>query len=189
MKEIEILVKVLDNKQKALSVLDSYKKVGIKKITDTYFFNSERNELQPDQSGRLTRCLRLRKKENKNFLAYKIDYFNEKGVWLYSDEHETEVADFETMMVILRHLGLEILVEIKNKKHIYLTDKYEIVLEEVENLGLFLEVECLGQVEDDKVLDVKNEIWKFIKSLKMVTEEESNAGKPELMIRKGLGKF
>ena len=60
MKEIEILVKVLDNKQKALSVLDSYKKVGIKKITDTYFFNSERNELQPDQSGRLTMCLRLR---------------------------------------------------------------------------------------------------------------------------------
>jgi predicted adenylyl cyclase CyaB len=45
------------------------------------------------------------------------------------------------MISILTKLGFEELVTVNVVKHIYHTSEYEIVLEEVERLGLFLEVE------------------------------------------------
>ena len=183
MKEIEILVQVLDKKEKVIKILGKFNFVGVKKTLDIYFFDPLRDELKPDAKGALDRCFRLRKKDDKNFLAYKIDRFNENGIWLYSDEHEVEVSNFETIIEILKHLGLEILVEIENEKHTYLTDRYEIVFEEVKNLGLFFEVECLEVTEKGEVVEIKKEIWKFIKSLNIEVGEELNVGKPELMLK------
>jgi len=184
MKEIEILTEVLDDKEKALAILNKLNFIGFKETFDVYFFDPLRQDLKPNKEGGLDRCFRLRQKDDKSFLAYKIDRFDEKGIWLYSDEHEIEVSGFETTIEILKHLGMEILVEIENKKHTFLTDKYEIVLEEVKNLGLFLEVECLEINNDGKVVETKKEIWNFIQSLGIKTGEELNTGKPELMLKK-----
>ncbi len=183
MKEIEILTQVFDDKEKVMKILEKFNFVGVKKTLDVYFFDPLRDELKPDVKGSLNRCFRLRKKDDKNFLTYKIDRFDENGIWLYSDEHEVEVSNFEIVIEILKHLGLEILVEIENQKYIYLTDKYEIVFEEVKNLGLFFEVECLQAEESSKAVEIKKEIWKFIKALNIKVGEELNMGKPELMLK------
>jgi hypothetical protein len=69
-------------------------------------------------------------------------------------------------------------------KYTYVSDEYEIVLEDVKGLGLFLEVEKLDQVSDEEVLETKQHIRDFLTTLDIAFGEEQNAGKPELMLRK-----
>lgn len=181
MKEIEILVQVFDGKKAALAKLRECKRSGTKRTFDLYFFDPKRTNLKPGKNARLRESFRLRKQERKNFLTYKVDHFD-NGAWTHSDEHETEIDDFDIAQKILAHLGLKPLVKIESEKHIFLTDDYEIVLEDVKNLGLFLEVEALAP--SPNVTRTKKRIWKFISSLKINVSKELNAGKPELLLRK-----
>lgn len=184
MKEIEILVEVFDEKEKVLKALSTFEYVGEKKTLDVYFFDPLRKDLQPAEDGRLTRSFRLREKDGKCSMAYKMDNFDEKGIWIYSDEFETSFGDLKTMEEVVKYLGLKELVRIDNTKHTFKTSEYEIVLEEVKDLGLFMEVELLHQVEDSEVLSAKQKIQAFIDALGIHVGEELNAGKPELMLRK-----
>lgn len=180
MEEVEILVKLNETKKKALSKLKKYKEAGIKKVLDVYFFDPKRGNLKQTSSGTLKECFRLRKKGDKNFITYKIDYFNGK-IWSHSDEHETEISSFETAEKIISHLGLKELIRIDNEKRIFETKDFEIVLEDVKNLGLFLEVE--NKNLKGSIKSIKYKILNFIKSLDLRFEEMTQ-GKPELMLRK-----
>lgn len=184
MKEIEILVKVLSPKKKALQSLKRFKFIGSKETIDWYFYDPQRTNLKPSRGGRLTECFRLRQKDKKYLLAYKVDHFNQQGIWQYSDEHEVLVSNLAVMQKIIQHLGLKLLVKVDNIKRTYLTKQYEIVLEEVKGLGLFLEVESLNVPAKASVKTIKQEIWQFIKSLGIKVNPEVNAGKPELLLRK-----
>lgn len=184
MKEIEILIEVKSTKEQVLKALEQFESQGIKKVLDVYFADPLRKELQPDASGRLMNSYRFRLKDNKASVAYKVDHFDNEDQWIYSDEHETEIGNFETALEIQKQLGFAELVRIDNTKYTYTTSDYEIVFEEVKDLGLFLEVEKLAQVPDDQVLATKQEIREFLKALPIEFGEEQNAGKPELMIRK-----
>jgi adenylate cyclase, class 2 len=183
MKEIEILVEVFSDKNKVLEILNRFNFVGEKEVLDVYFYDEKRDALKP-KDGKLTECFRLRKKDKNNYITYKIDHFDDTGTWVYSDEEETEVSDFKVMAKIISHLGLKPLVEIDNIKHTFLTNEYEIVLEEVKGLGLFLEVEKLTVGENEDIIKIKEEILKFINSLGIKTSKELTAGKPELMLKK-----
>jgi predicted adenylyl cyclase CyaB len=183
MNEVEVLIRLSESKEKALKKLNGLEFHGIKKTKDIYFHDPKRNNLTPDKNGRLHECFRLRIKGKDAFLTYKKDFFNKKGNWIHSDECETKIFDTSKMMKLIQKLGFEKLVEIENNKHTFSYGKYEIVFEEVKNLGLFLEVEKHGHVRNDSVLKCKKEIREFIKKLGF-KGEELDAGKPELMLRK-----
>jgi predicted adenylyl cyclase CyaB len=140
MEEIEILVKLKEGKIKAIESLRKYKSLGTKKVLDIYYYDPKRQNLKQTSSGGLKECFRLRKNGDKAFVAYKVDYFS-KGKWTHSDEEETAVEDFEIFERIVKNLGLKELIRIDNEKQIFETPNFEIVLEDVKNLGLFLEVE------------------------------------------------
>jgi predicted adenylyl cyclase CyaB len=182
MKEIEILVEVLDKKETALAILEKFEFKGEKEIIDTYFFDPLRKESQPEEGNYPTQWLRIRKKGDKNYITFKEDLF-EKNIWTHSEELETEIKDIKIVEEIIKKLGLKELVKIKNRKHTFETKDYEIVLEEVENLGLFLEVEKLNVTDDENVNKTKKEIQQFVDNLKIKTTGELNLGKPELMLR------
>lgn len=183
MKEIEILLEVKSNKEEVLEALEGFQFEGVKKTLDIYFYDPLRADLQANKEGRLNACFRLRQKDGKNTIAYKVDHF-EAEEWSHSDEYETEVKDFDTALQIVEKLGLQELVRIDNEKHTYTTGEYEVVFEDVKDLGLFMEVEKLVQVPDGKVSETKGEIRHFIKTLPIQFGQEQNAGKPELMLKK-----
>lgn len=184
MKEIEVLMGVKSTKEDALKALSIFNFKGVKEVVDIYFYDPLRINLHPDSEGRLSSCYRLRLKDGKATVTYKKDYFDNGGIWTHSDEYETGVDDFDILLQIQYNLGFKELIRIENTKYTYTTDEYEIVLEDVKSLGLYLEAEKLGQVEDNDVLAVKEEIKKFIKTLNINFGEEQNAGKPELMLKK-----
>ncbi len=184
MREIEILVKVNDEKGKVLSILEQFEKVGEKSVTDIYFYDPKRQDLQRNEDGGLERAFRIRNKNGQATMTYKIDYFDDDKQWIYSDEFETSIGDFDTTLKIIKLLGLEVLVTIENTKHTFITNKYEIVLEDVKDLGLYMEVEYLDANDKRDASLIKKEIWDFLTSLGINISEESNLGKPELMLRK-----
>lgn len=182
MKEIEILVRVNDDINKVKDVLKKYKYIGLKHIIDEYYYDPKRKRLKPDKDNQLSHCLRLRRKNKDYYITYKDDVFQD-GKWLYSNEYETKVESLKILKQIIRKLGLKKFIEINNKKEIYLTDKYEIALENVKDLGLFLEVEYSTN-DDVSVIEIKKEIQKFIDDLNLNVSKELTMGKPDMYMRK-----
>jgi len=186
MKEIEVLVELLEDKQSALRKLSKIGKAKLNQTHDIYYSHEHNHKLKPKGFSFPKECFRIRLKSKKAFLAYKVDNFDEKGTWIYSDEYETGVKDFNTTNKIIELLGFTKLIELENKKYTFETKEYEIVLEEVKDLGLFLETE-LKNPENLDPKKVKIQINEFIKSLGLKTSKEINAGKPELMLKKKQG--
>lgn len=185
MKEIEILVEVLDNDVNYILKILNEISVFISEdnVNDIYFYDTKRNNLKPDENYKITQCFRLRKKGDVSFVTYKNDKFDINGKWLYSDEYETQIADLDTMICIVKNLGLKKLVTVNMTKYFFETEEYNIALEVVENLGLFLEVEAKIK-ECVDVYQTRKNINNFIKKLTFKTSEEVNAGKPELLLKK-----
>lgn len=182
MKEIEILVRVNDDINKVKEVLKKYKYIGLKHTIDEYYYDPKRKKLKPDKNNQLSHCLRLRRKNKEYYITYKDDVFQD-GKWLYSNEYETRVESLKILKQIIRKLGLKKFIEINNKKEIYLTDKYEIALENVKDLGLFLEVEYSTN-DDVSIIEIKKDIQKFIDDLNLNVSKELTMGKPEMYMRK-----
>ncbi len=182
MKEIEILVEVYDDIEKVKECLKQFKYVGLKHTIDEYYYDPKRDELKPDKDNQLSHCLRLRNKNDEYSITYKDDIFD-NGKWLYSNEYETRVESIDMLKEIFKRLGLEKFIEIDNEKDIYKTDKYEIALENVKGLGIFMEVEyCTNDNVD--IVAIKNEIQEFIDSLNINVSKELNIGKPEMYLHK-----
>lgn len=181
-KEIEILVELKSDFEKAKKALEAFDFKGAKKTVDYYYYDPLRQNLQLNAEKKLMECCRIREKAGKFHVAYKVDKYDGK-TWLYSDEYETEFQNLEALQHIFENLGLQLLVTIDNTKYTYETGQYEIVLEDVKDLGYFLEVEFTGE-DTQSVEDIKKEIYAFIQDLDMKVGEELNSGKPELLLLK-----
>ncbi len=182
MKEIEILVEVYDDIKKIKEIFKKFQYVGLKKTVDEYYYDPLRDTLKPDKTGGLNHCLRLRTKNDEYSITYKDDVFD-NGKWLYSDEYETKVESITMVKNIFDRLGLVKFMEIDNDKETYIFKDYEIVIENVKDLGLFMEVEYCTN-EDVDVKEIKNKIQDFINSLGINVSEELNMGKPEMYMKK-----
>ena len=182
MKEIEILVEVFSPINKVREVLNKFDYKGKKLVIDEYYYDPKRDNLKPDKNNKLYECLRLRQKDGDYYITYKDDVFD-NGKWLYSNEYETKVESIDITRNIFNKLGFIKFIEINNKRSIYEYDKYEITLEEVKDLGLFLEVEYCTS-DDVDVKEIKKEIQEFIDSLDLDVSEELGMGKPELYLNR-----
>ena len=182
MKEIEILVEVYDTHEKVKEVLSKFNYIGLKHTIDEYYYDPKRNTLKPDEKNNLQHCLRLREKNNDYSITFKDDVFD-GAKWLYSNEYETKIEDINVLRTIFDKIGLKKFIKIDNKKETYTYNNYEIVLEDVKDLGLFIEVELCTN-DDVDVKKVKEEIQEFIDSLGLNISEELNMGKPEMYMKK-----
>lgn len=185
MKEIEVLFPCLSTLHEAKYALNQFEFIGSNHTVDTYYYDPLRSNLKPNK-GKIFECFRLRNKAGKAFLTYKIDRYNDDE-WLYSDENEISIGSEADCKAIISSLGLEVLVVVDNTKHTYLSDTYEIVIEEVTDLGVFIEVELRKAPVDVDSHRVKNQIRKFVESLGLTVGIELNSGKPELLLNAGKG--
>jgi predicted adenylyl cyclase CyaB len=184
-KEIEILFELNEDLNKVIKKINKnkkIKKVGIKNTLDIYYY-SEHHKILTPKNNKLEQCLRIRKTQNKKYITYKQDYFDNKNIWLYSDELETEVGDDAVLKNILNCLGYKELIVVENKKTIFKDKDYEICLEEVKSLGNFIEIEY-HYPPNKNILEAKEKIREFIKKNDINIGKELNMGKPELLLRK-----
>lgn len=183
--EIEILFSInqpLKEAAKLLTELGAEKKGG-KHTVDEYFYNTATKQFSPNDKGELTECLRIRTAGEKIYYTYKDDKFLDDGSWSHSDEYELEITDGETMKQALLRQHYQPLVTIDSHKTKYQWEDYEFTLEEVKDLGTFLEVEYTTDATTP-IAAIKDTIRTLAKEIGFTIDEELTIGKPELMLRK-----
>lgn len=144
-KEIEIQVQI-----EKIELLKNFLKknaelLGKKRQVDEYFCPPDRNFLSKDP---VEEWFRLRNTEGKLSLNYKNWHFDKNGRSHFCDEYETAVESFENAALILKSLKFKSLVKVDKTRTTYKIKDYLISLDEVKDLGDFVEIEFKG--ESDK---------------------------------------
>lgn len=112
--------------------------VGETHDVDTYF------KVPQDKPNTL--YLRIRTRGNKSTLA-----FHEVVDDLETKEWETEVANGQTTQDIIGKLGFEIDVTVDKTRQKYSFDNSEILLDNIADLGYFIEIESPDEQELDNI--------------------------------------
>lgn len=160
--EIEIQVKV-ENIKSLIGFLE--KNAQFKSEThqlDEYFSPAHRNfvEFRP-----LKEWLRLRDSNGDYSINYKNWHFDENGKSNYCDEYETELEDIDQIKKILEILNFKSLVLVDKLRKIWIYKDYEISIDNVKYLGVFVEIEYIGNDKNANIKAITNEMISFLNNL------------------------
>ena len=179
MKEIEIKAKLREKEK----VMEKLKKLGCvfesPIIQEDTVYAEKTDSLQIFRANRM--FLRLRVK-NKSKILFTI---KKKGVNdLDSIEHEVEVSSREEMEKAILLIGYKEMVRVNKERIITHHNGCEICIDEVENLGLFIEMERL--IEDGDSNKIQEEMFKFFESIGIDRQDRITYGYDLLLLEKKL---
>ena len=120
-------------------------------------------------------ALRIRVLEDKNILNYKKFIENTDERDAYNIEHEMEIQDVEMFKQILKDLRIEeAFTLIKNRKKYIIDEKIEVALDNVVDLGYFIEIEIISsESELDGAIALRD---KLISEFKLTEDKRSYKG-------------
>lgn len=130
--EIKFSIDSLKNVEALINLLGG-RLVSMEDQVDVYFQHPCRDLALSDEA------LRVRKSDSSISITYKGPRF---GGWFKARcEEELKVSSFESAVNILQALGFREVAVIKKHRALYELEEFKIHLDEVENLGFFIEVE------------------------------------------------
>lgn len=158
--EVEFKAKI-ENYEKFIEIKNKILSLGSKLISkileeDIYFQHPLRDFSKTDEA------LRLRKSNKKYFLTYKgakISNISKTRL-----EIQTEIENFENTKEIFFKLGFKPVAIISKKREVYILGSTSIYMDEVKDLGYFIEVE--EKIENE--LSIKAIEEKLIKILEKI---------------------
>ena len=133
--------------------------VGENKQCDIYFNVPGRDSLTSKE------CLRIRESKTKKEITYKpptkdedmnSDFFAKKEVNL-------SIQDIEIAKILLLDIGCTILAEVKKERKRFRLDKFKIFIDNIQNVGLFIEIEIMDT--SDNIKKNISEIDRLMESL------------------------
>ncbi|VVB80769.1 CYTH domain protein [uncultured archaeon] len=181
-KEIEIKIPV-DNKtfsrvKERLSTLAKFEKKSNQ--TDSYFTPCHRNFVEPKFPFE---WLSIRSRGGKNIICYKHYYPENAETNTHCDEFETEIVSKDQIEKIFSVLNFKKMVTVEKERETYLfKDEFEIELDDVKELGCFIEIEAVkdfGSVEE-----TRDKLFQFAKKLNVDASKADKRGYPYLMMKK-----
>lgn len=180
-KEIEIKLQ--------LDLPDYLRLVGI--LKDIATFIGEKHQIDVYYSpktesfyNRGDRCLRVRTEDGKSILSYKRIY-SENTSEQFIEEYETDIGDPQIIDCILRSLEFKSEITVNKCRKEYCTDTgFMIALDDVLNLGLFIEIENRNKTDS---LDTRNQrLTEFVQWLKLDISRRNTEGYSNMMFRMSL---
>jgi adenylate cyclase class 2 len=176
MKEIEVKAKV-KNKEALVSEL---KQIGCELSvpivqTDTCYATSAGSLAQYLKSEQF---LRIRKTNDGRYIFTVKQPMKQA---LSKIEHETEVINADELEQALFLLGYKKANKVEKSRQTTHYKDYEICLDEVTDLGSFIEVEKFSEDDPDAI---REELFSFLMSLGVLKEDEVNVGYDILIMKK-----
>lgn len=129
--------------------------------------------------------LRIRTNPNKVVFEYdKSVNKNAAGEQEYAQEYETEISQPDEFRKILGFLNFQKVVTIDKQREYWDCGDFEVALDDVRDLGAFVEVEAKGKFADN--ITAKKECIKFLENLGVenVEEKSIHKGYPVLLLEK-----
>lgn len=142
--EVEIKIKI-DNFEEIKKKVSNLGKLikSIKQIDD-YYIPTHRNffdKVHPVE------YLRIRTNPDKTVLEYtKTINMREDGDYDYAEEYEVTVGELEELKKILSFLDFKKIVTVEKQREYWMCGNIEVALDEVKDLGYFIEAEAKGDL-------------------------------------------
>ena len=148
MKEVEVLFRIDD--ERAQMLRDKLKDCFVQHVreTDTYFYPPHK-DFSVTENGREN--LRVRQSVNRNELTYKNVRYKE-GKYTHSIEKNARLDNGEDAIEILSALGFRVHFVVDKSREIFQDGDYKITIDDVQGLGIFVEVEWSGKEGDESEL-------------------------------------
>lgn len=183
-KDIEIEVKFpLKNSEDVRSFLDKHGQKISEHIRqkDVYYTPIHRHFLKYQYPFE---WLRLRTTSKGSFITYKHFHPENSHITNYCDEFETKIESIETMEKIFAAIDIKEVATIDKSRSTWVFENVEIVIDEVKELGVFMELEAKGHFDDAKV--GKAHLYAVLEMLSADVGEEDLRGYPfKLLENKG----
>lgn len=191
-KEIEIKFKLVENTVSTLKEWlkknadfkreEQHKEVYLDNPEKTFFFINKKN--QRDACNFLRVRTATSSAGSKSSVCYKYWHKDENGIGTHCDEYETSVGSAEMMLPILQKSGYTEMTFINKKREIYMSGIFEIVIDDVETLGTFVEIEL--KVPTENVNEGREHIEDLMKNkIGIVDYKKINGGYPHLIWNPG----
>jgi len=181
--EVEIKLKI-NSFEEVKKILPRFGKLAksIKQI-DEYYIPCHRDFFA--QKPHPVEWLRIRTNPDKTVFEYDKS-INKKadGEQECANEYETEISQPEEFKKILGFLNFKKVVTVEKLREYWDCEDFEVSLDNVKDLGLFIEVEAKGDFENTK--KAKEECVSFLKKLEFKNYEEHQIkkGYPVLLLEK-----
>lgn len=174
MLEIEVKVNLKDPKQIERSIIElGAVPVGIENHVDTYYSAPYRDFSKTDEA------VRIRVLNNKYFLTYKGPKLD--SISKTRKEFEVQIDDADNMGIILSSLDFVPVTTIVKKRKKYRLGNFSIDLDEVKNLGNFMEIEINSRNSNDYEEKIES-IFKFLDKLGISRKETIRKSYMELLM-------
>lgn len=179
---IEIEIKLpLINPQEVREFLNTHAKLVSENIyqKDSYYVPPHRDFLAEKYPFE---WLRLRQSSKDTSINYK--HFHPENVEKtdYCDELETKVGDSAVMENMLKSLDFKEVIVVEKSRTTWLFEDVEIVVDEVSNLGSYIELEATKHFENP--LDGRPYLFDVLKRLNAQVGEEDLRGYPFRILEK-----
>ena len=174
--EIQVTVENKDNLIKFLEENALFKLVT--RQVDEYLNAPDRDFLSVRP---VTEWLRLRQTREAALMTYKKAHYTPEGECHFRDEFETTIGDIDQARKILLALGYTPLVTVDKIRKTWRYQEYEVALDEVQDLGLFVEVEYKGEDLKDPKL-ITDQMVEFLKQAGCGKIKRNYSGYPYILL-------
>ncbi|AEH07228.1 class IV adenylate cyclase [Methanothermococcus okinawensis] len=170
---IEVELKAKLEKDEILNFIRKLEDLGFKRIikkeeTDIYYNGIDRDFRKTDEALRIRKSVNMDGIDNMDikYVRYYLTYKGPKmdNISKTREELEVQVSDGETTKKILEKLGFKPVKPIVKIREIYKRDDIEISIDEVKDVGNYVEFEKIVEFTSEKENAI-NELINLMKSL------------------------
>jgi predicted adenylyl cyclase CyaB len=185
MENIEIEIKLSITKKQFLDIkkrlVDEDANCSVEEQKDIYFSPKSINFFKKGDE-----CLRIRIENSKNSLNYKRIFFGENELDTHIKEYATGIEDTFQMIQILKYLNIQEILTVHKVRYKYLYgNQFEISLDEVTDLGCFVEIEV---IENTNVQQSNRALIEIVNRLGLDINQKNTVGYSNMMYEKIIGR-
>lgn len=175
--EIQVFIKNPNKVEKRLNEVGKFAKE--KKQIDKYYVLPHRDFFIKDMPDEY---LRIRYEENKSHLNYSFLHFGKDG-WLKStDEYETSISEPEIVEEIFEKIDLIKKIIVKKTRKYFDCGDFEVTLDNIENLGDFMEIEA--KKDFGGIDKTRKACEEFLEKLNIEYKIQKEMGYPRMLYKK-----
>lgn len=180
LEEVEITCEVFQNIPEIIEILKAYEFNYVEEFTldDIYMENTNSHEFSyKDEKIRDTLIIRYVNEKDKKIICKKRNY-DDNGIQISTDKTILKVKDIEEAEKFLNKLGYNRYLRMIDKNYKYQNKDYIAYIQEVEDLGIFLELEAKNKnIMPDTLI-------KYIQKLGLKIGTEFDIRKAEKLYKK-----
>lgn len=181
--EVEAKYSLLNKKQ----VLNRINQLNLKQSVqneiqnDSYYVPTHRNFLEQEI---VSEWLRIRVTEKKCTLNFKQWLPIGEKIQNQCNEYETIVEDEFALKKIFQLLDFKEIISVRKVRNSWIFNDIEISIDEVEELGTFIELEAIQRIKEEDIPDMQRRFIDLLQIISAEVGEQNRRGYPYMVLEK-----